>query len=93
MLGFSKWNFYFLLGDIFEFYHTPNSDVTPFDRYKEMELPPNLHIVFDYQRFHPDTDTMFNGVTAFPKSSTFVTGLRYKKKYKGHTQEPPWSDI
>lgn len=37
-----------------------------------------------------DTDTMFNGKTAFPKSSTLVTGLKYKKKYPGHMQENPW---
>lgn len=35
-------------------------------------------------------DTMFNGKTAFPKSSTLVTGLKYKKKYKGHMQENPF---
>lgn len=58
-----------------------------------MELPPNLHITYDYTRFHPDTDTKFGGVTAFPKSSTIVTSLKLKKKYKGHSQETPWHDI
>lgn len=37
-----------------------------------------------------DTDVMFGGKTAFPKSSTIVTGLKYKKKYPGHMQENPW---
>ncbi|XP_065213026.1 uncharacterized protein mRpL50 [Planococcus citri] len=81
------------LGDVFEFYHTPCTNVTPYENLKDMDLPPNLHIIQDYMRFHPDTDTMFGGVTAFPKSSTMVTGLNYKKKYKGHTQESPWGDI
>ena len=36
-----------------------------------------------------ETDTLFNGRTAFPKSSTIVTGLKYKKKYPGHKQPPP----
>lgn len=35
----------------------------------------------------PDTDTKFNGITAFPGSSTIVTGLKYKNKYPGHEQE------
>ena len=32
-----------------------------------------------------ETDTMFNGVSAFPRSSTIVTGLKYKKKYRGYS--------
>lgn len=28
---------------------------------------------------------MFGGVSAFPKSSTIVTGLKAKKVYKGYT--------
>lgn len=42
--------------------------------------------------FFIDTDTLFSGKTAFPKSSTFVTGIKYKKKYPGHMQENPWLD-
>lgn len=38
----------------------------------------------------PDTDTMFGGKTAFPLSSTLVTGLKYKKKYKGFKLEDPF---
>lgn len=34
-----------------------------------------------------ETDTKFGGVTAFPESSTIVTGLKYKNKYKGHEQK------
>lgn len=37
-----------------------------------------------------DTDTMFDGVTAFPRSSTIVSGLKYKGKYKGHEQRETW---
>lgn len=32
-----------------------------------------------------ETDTMYGGVSAFPKSSTIVTGLKAKKMYKGYT--------
>ncbi|CAG9773766.1 unnamed protein product [Ceutorhynchus assimilis] len=75
------------LEDVVKFYATPVDTRTPLDRMRSMELPENLHIQFEYQRFHPDTDTKFGGVTAFPESSTLVTGLKYKDKYKGHTQK------
>lgn len=43
--------------------------------------------------FLSDTDTKFNGITAFPESSTIVTGLRYKDKYKGHVQKQKFPHI
>ncbi|KOX71622.1 39S ribosomal protein L50, mitochondrial [Melipona quadrifasciata] len=97
------------ISDLKKYYRKHVSNVTPLDAMRSMELPKNLHINYDYVRFHPgkcdikiflktisadthidDTDTMFNGKTAFPKSSTLVTGLRYKKKYQGHVQENPF---
>lgn len=80
-------------GHIQEYYLTPIENVTPYDELKEMELPPNLHILYDYHRFHPDTDTMFGGVSAFPKSSTIVSGLKEKEKYKGYDAGNPFWDI
>ncbi|XP_071446898.1 large ribosomal subunit protein mL50 [Hetaerina americana] len=77
-------------GDIAEFYQSPVTTTTPLDEMKVMTLPPNLHIQHDYVRFHPDTDVMFGGVSAFPKSSTIVTGLKYKKKYKGYKAKTSW---
>ncbi|XP_076763538.1 mitochondrial ribosomal protein L50 [Xylocopa sonorina] len=77
------------IGDLKEYYQTPVGNVTPLDAMRTMDLPKNLHINYEYTRFHPDTDTMFDGKTAFPKSSTLVTGLKYKKKYVGHVQEDP----
>jgi hypothetical protein len=38
-----------------------------------------------------ETDTMFGGISAFPGRSTIVTGLKYKKKYKGYDARTPWS--
>ncbi|PSN37013.1 hypothetical protein C0J52_14241 [Blattella germanica] len=73
------------IDDVIEFYQTPVEKAAPIDTMKKMTLPENLHIQYEYHRFHPETDTMFNGVSAFPKSSTIVTGLRYEKKYKGYT--------
>lgn len=99
------------LGDVRQFYEMPVSTITPLDKLKNMELPKNLHVQYDYIRFHPgkegnmvnvmrsylqlfvqflETDTKFNGVTAFPKRPTVVTGIHYKDKYKGHKCEERW---
>ncbi|XP_036142999.1 39S ribosomal protein L50, mitochondrial isoform X2 [Monomorium pharaonis] len=80
------------VGELKRFYSTPVDSTTPYEALGRIDLPKNLHIQQNYHRFHPDTDTMFNGKTAFPKSSTLVTGLKYKKKYPGHKQENPWLD-
>ncbi|CAH2007426.1 unnamed protein product [Acanthoscelides obtectus] len=74
------------LKDVKTFYLTPVDTRTPLDKMRNMELPENLHVEFDYHRFHPDKDTRFGGQTAFNGSSTIVTGLKYKDKYPGHTQ-------
>ncbi|XP_033230879.1 39S ribosomal protein L50, mitochondrial isoform X2 [Belonocnema kinseyi] len=73
------------IGNLRQFYHTPVNSTMPLDSMRLMDLPKNLHIQYEYHRFQPGTDTMFNGKTAFPKSSTIVTGLKYKKKYRGHS--------
>ena len=72
------------IDDIRSFYLTTVDVRVPLEKFKSIELPPNVHIQYDYHRFHPETDTMFNGISAFPKSNTVVTGLKYKKKYAGH---------
>ncbi|KAG5900633.1 hypothetical protein JTB14_005910 [Gonioctena quinquepunctata] len=73
------------LRDVKIFYKSPIDTTTPLDKMKHMELPENVHVQFDYVRFNPKSDA-FGGVTAFPESSTIVTGLKYKNKYPGHTQ-------
>ncbi|XP_050446163.1 39S ribosomal protein L50, mitochondrial [Cataglyphis hispanica] len=80
------------IDDLKQFYTTPVDIKTPYEALGRIDLPKNLHVQQEYHRFHPDTDTLFNGKTAFPKSSTLVTGLKYKKKYPGHKQENPWLD-
>uniref|UniRef100_A0A1B6BYY2 Large ribosomal subunit protein mL50 n=1 Tax=Clastoptera arizonana TaxID=38151 RepID=A0A1B6BYY2_9HEMI len=72
------------IGDVQKFYETPVVTTTPLDLMKNLELPPNLHVNYEPVRFHPETDTMFGGKTAFPKSSTLVTGIRTRKKYKSY---------
>lgn len=78
------------VGDVVEFYKTSVDSTVPYDAMKEMDLPQNLHIQYDYLRFNPETDTKFKGKTAFPKSSTLVTGLKYKGKYTGHEAKRSW---
>lgn len=76
--------------DTLEFYETQVDTTLPLDALKTVELPENLYIQQEYIRFHPETDTMFGGKSAFPKSSTIVTGLKYKDKYKGHVAKKSW---
>ncbi|XP_076030579.1 mitochondrial ribosomal protein L50 [Oratosquilla oratoria] len=76
--------------ELLTFYMTPVETTVPLDMMKSIDLPKNLHIQYDYVRFHPETDTLFGGVSAYPKESTVVTGLKYKKKYKGYTAKTQW---
>ncbi|KAK7874245.1 hypothetical protein R5R35_006283 [Gryllus longicercus] len=76
--------------DILTFYKIKVDVSVPLEKMKKQDLPPNLHVIYDYVRFHPDTDTKFGGISAFPKSSTIVTGLKYKKKYQGHEAKKSW---
>lgn len=76
--------------DLKQFYTTLVDNTTPYETLGRLDLPKNLHVQQEYHRFHPDTDTLFNGRTAFPKSSTLVTSIKYKKKYPGHKQTNPW---
>lgn len=80
------------LGDVKKFYETPVNTTLPLDKICNLtpELPKNLHIQYDYHRFNPETDTMFNGVSAFPESSTIVTGLKSRKKYQGYVAKKEW---
>lgn len=78
------------VGDVVEFYKKSVDSTVPYDAMKTMDLPPNLHIQYEYLRFNPETDTKFNGKTAFPRSSTLVTGLKYREKYSGHEAKKSW---
>lgn len=41
------------LKDIKLFYETPVNVTVPYDKLKDMELPKNLHVQYEYHRFHP----------------------------------------
>ncbi|XP_033242780.1 39S ribosomal protein L50, mitochondrial [Drosophila miranda] len=78
------------VADVIAFYETPVDTTAPLDALRRTDLPENLHIQYEYLRFNPETDTKFNGKTAFPKSSTLVTGLKYRGKYEGHEAKRSW---
>lgn len=78
------------VGDVIAFYQQAVDTTVPLDALKRIELPENLHIQYEYLRFNPETDTKFGGQTAFPKSSTLVTGLKYRRKYEGHEAKQSW---
>lgn len=82
--------FLLYLDDVKCFYQKEVDVRVPLDKFKGVELPPNLSIQYEYHRFHPETDTMFGGVSAFPRRSTVVTGITSKKKYAGYTAKPKW---
>lgn len=46
------------------------------------DLPPNLSINLEYNRFEPEKDTFFGGKDAFPNRDTLTPSLWYSKKYK-----------
>ncbi|XP_014274866.1 large ribosomal subunit protein mL50 [Halyomorpha halys] len=77
--------------DLQEFYQTPVNSTLPLEKMKKADLPPNLHIQYEPLRFLPEEDTMFNGQTAFPQSNTLVTGLRTRRKFKGHKVTETWN--
>lgn len=76
--------------DIISFYTAPVNTSTPLENLREQELPSNLHILMENERFHPETDTRFGGISAFPRSSTVVSGLEARKKYKGYDAKKSW---
>lgn len=41
------------LEQVVQFYKTPIDVRTPLDKMKTMELPENLHVEYNYNRFHP----------------------------------------
>ncbi|XP_050025036.1 uncharacterized protein mRpL50 [Dermacentor andersoni] len=81
--------------DIVEYFSTPVEGLSPYESLvqRKDQLPENLHVIPNYVRFHPETDTFFGGVNAYPGTSTIVTGLKAKKKYKGYTSSPTWPYI
>ena len=76
------------VADVVKHFLTPVSNLNPLEAMKQQDdLPKNLHINLEYNRFDPNTDTIFNGRDAFPKRNTLVTSLWYSKKYKANIKK------
>ncbi|RUS82272.1 hypothetical protein EGW08_009950 [Elysia chlorotica] len=75
------------VGDVVTFFSTPVVDRSVYEDLSKLNLPKNLHIQMEPVRFDPETDTFFDGQTAFPGRPTVVTSLKYRRKYKGHSGE------
>ena len=70
------------VSDAVNFYNTEVKQTSAFEDLGKLDLPKNLHIQWEYNRFDPETDVMYGGRTAFPGSDTVVTSIKYKRKYK-----------
>ncbi|KAL1428374.1 hypothetical protein MTO96_002756 [Rhipicephalus appendiculatus] len=54
--------------DVVEYFSTPIEGLTPYESLvqRKDQLPKNLHVIPNYVRFNPETDTFFGGVNAYP---------------------------
>jgi hypothetical protein len=83
------------LEDVYQYFSTPVKDTNVLeDIQQSSELPKNVHIQLDAVRFTPETSPFFNDLDAFPKRSTKVIDLWYKKKYASYpkNEEDPFKD-
>lgn len=46
-------SYFYLAGNLRKFYLTPVDAIVPLDAMREKNLPKNLHIRYEYHRFHP----------------------------------------
>ena len=79
------------LEDALSFFQTEVQETAAIEDMSKLDLPRNLHMQLEYQRFDPQTDTMFGGRTAYPGRDTYVTSIKYKRKYESikTTKEKP----
>lgn len=69
--------------DLIEYYKQEQKDTNPLeDLIRQDNLPLNLNINLEYNRFNSKQDTFFNGLDAYPNRSTYTASLWYSKKYK-----------
>lgn len=83
------------IGDVVEYFSTEVRGINPFESLiSKDELPPNLSILPEPDRFNKESDTMFKGLSAMPGIISKVPGLRAKKKYAILNQDEfQWPDI
>ncbi|XP_045173417.2 39S ribosomal protein L50, mitochondrial-like isoform X2 [Mercenaria mercenaria] len=75
--------------DVVKFFNIEVKDTSVLEDLTKLDLPKNLHMNLEYIRFHPDTDKIYDGITAFPGRPTIVTSIKYKRKYKGYDGGDP----
>ena len=80
------------VGDVVRYFQTPVKNSSNFDELSKLNLPKNLHLNLEYIRFHPETDKIHGGYTAFPGRATKVTSLKYRRKYIGYDGGDPIND-
>lgn len=83
------------VGDVRHFYSTPIQGINTYNRMTKnsKNLPQNLHLIEEPIRFNPETDKLFNGVSAFPGMTHDLKGLRAKKKYPTFKDNFVWPDV
>ena len=71
------------VSDVVEFFSTEVRLSSALEDLSSLDLPRNLHIQTEYIRFDPDNkdDPLTKGHTAFPGVNTYVTSIKYKRKY------------
>jgi large subunit ribosomal protein L50 len=71
------------VSDVVTFFLTEQKDTSTLEDLRNRDdLPKNLHINLEYNRFNPETDKFFDGKDAYPGRNTLVPSLWYSKKYK-----------
>ncbi|KRX34406.1 39S ribosomal protein L50, mitochondrial [Trichinella murrelli] len=77
--------------DVLNYFLKPVSITSDYSKMaRSSQLPKNVHILEDAVRFHPLTDEQHGGITAFPKSSTYVPSLRFRRYVKGFRAKTEW---
>lgn len=81
--------------DVVDYFSTPVRGVNPYENLvSNKDLPPNLSIISEPQRFNKETDERFKGYNALPGTISEVQGLRGRKKYPTLNQDEfQWPDI
>uniref|UniRef100_A0A6G1SGA5 Large ribosomal subunit protein mL50 n=1 Tax=Aceria tosichella TaxID=561515 RepID=A0A6G1SGA5_9ACAR len=83
------------IGDVVEYFSTEVRGINPFESLiNKDELPHNLSILAEPDRYNKEADTMFKNLNAMPGIISKVPGLRAKKKYPVLNQDEfQWPDI
>jgi hypothetical protein len=69
--------------DVIVYFQSEQKDTSALeDLHNRPDLPKNLHINLEYNRFDPASEKFFNGRDAYAQRDTIVSSLWYSRKYK-----------